>query len=90
MKRILLVLLLILPATVEGAVSRVGSWTTGLTHTVGSGNNRLLVFAVGYENGGWSDPGVSSVTYGGQPLTRIGGIAAAFSRPKRPRGESRL
>src|SRR3990172_1946882 len=55
----------------EGAVSRVGSWTTGLTHTPGAGTHRLLVFAVGYEHS--SDPGVSSVTYGGQSLTRITG-----------------
>jgi len=56
------------------AVSRVGSWTTGLTHTVPSGSHRLLVFAVGYENG--ADPGVSTVSYGGQTLTRITGAVA--------------
>jgi hypothetical protein len=57
------------------AVTRSGSWTTGLAHTAGSGANRLLVFAVGYEHTG-SDPGVSSVSYGGQSLTRIDGAVA--------------
>lgn len=52
-------------------VSRVGSWTTGLTHTVGTGNDRLLVFAVGYEENNSNDVLVNAVTYGGQSLTRI-------------------
>ncbi len=51
------------------AVTILDAWTTGLTHTVSAGDNRLLLFAVGYENG--SDPGVSAVTYGGQALTPI-------------------
>jgi hypothetical protein len=55
-------------------VSRVGSWTTGLSHTPGSGSNRGLLFVVGYENG--ADPGVSSVSFGGQTLTRINGTVA--------------
>ena len=55
-------------------ITRANAWTTGLTHTAGGGNNRLLLFAVGYENG--SDPGVSTVTYGGQSLTRIVGAVA--------------
>ena len=56
------------------SVSRVGAWTTGLTHTVGAGSDRLLIFAVGYENA--TDVGVSSVTYGGQSLTQIIGSVA--------------
>ncbi len=59
------------------AVSRVSSWTTGLTHTVGTGDNRLVLFVVGYENG--ADPGVSAVTYGGQSLTPIIGAVAGTS-----------
>ena len=51
--------------------ARASNWTTGLTHTVGSGNDRLLVFMVGYENG--ADVAVSSVKFGGQNLTRING-----------------
>jgi hypothetical protein len=53
--------------------ARVGAWTTGLTHTAGAGNDRLLVFMVGYENG--TDPLVNAVSYGGQSLTRINGVA---------------
>jgi hypothetical protein len=53
-------------------MARVAAWTTGLTHTVGAGNDRLLVFMVGYENG--TDTLVSTVKYGGQTLTRINGV----------------
>jgi hypothetical protein len=48
--------------------ARAGSWTTGLSHTVGAGSDRLLVFMVGYEN--TSDPTVATIQYGGQSLTR--------------------
>jgi hypothetical protein len=51
--------------------ARLGAWTTGLTHVAGSGNDRLLVFAVGYEDN--QDDLVNAVTYGGRPLTRING-----------------
>jgi thrombospondin type 3 repeat protein len=52
-------------------MARVGTWTTGLTVTAGAGNDRLLVFMVGYENS--TDTLVSTVKYGGQSLTRING-----------------
>jgi hypothetical protein len=55
----------------------LGAWTTGLTHTNGAGNDRLLVFMVSYENS--ADVGVSTVKYGGQSLTRINGTAAGTS-----------
>lgn len=64
--------------TIDRAVSDTpdvtvdAAWTTGLTHTVGTGSNRLLMFAVGYENS--SDVGVSAVSYGGQSLTKITGV----------------
>jgi len=61
----------------DTAVASVGSWTTGLSHTAGAGTDRLLLFAVGYENG--ADPGVSSVSYGGQSLTRVTGAVAGTS-----------
>jgi hypothetical protein len=57
--------------------ARVGAWTTGLTHTNGAGAKRLLVFMVGYENG--SNVAISSVTYGGQSLTRINGTSVGTS-----------
>ncbi len=63
-------------------VNRANAWTTGLTHVVGDGSDRVLLFLVGYENSG-SDPGVSAVTYGGQPLVPIIGDVAgttAFGR----------
>jgi hypothetical protein len=53
--------------------ARAADWTTGLTHAVGTGNDRLLVFMVGYENA--TDVAVSTVSYGGQDLTRISGVA---------------
>jgi hypothetical protein len=55
--------------------ARVGSWSTGLSHTAGAGQDRLLVFTVGYENN--SDPGISSVQYGGQSLTRLNGAVVS-------------
>ena len=53
-------------------VVRINTWATGLTHTTPMGVNRLNVFVVALENG--SDVAVNAVTYGGQALTRIGGI----------------
>jgi hypothetical protein len=59
--------------------ARVAGWTTGLTHTVGAGNDRLLVFMVGHEDN--QDILVNSVTYGGRSLTRAdGAIAGTNSR----------
>lgn len=58
-------------SSTPGDVTTDSAWTTGLTHTCGAGSDRLLVFAVGYENA--SDVGVSTVTYGGQSLTKIAG-----------------
>ena len=52
-----------------GTVSRVGSWTTGLTHTVGAGTDRLLVLATGYETSSVND--ITGVTYGGQTMIPI-------------------
>src|SRR5262249_28453862 len=52
-------------------LTRANNWTTGLTHTIGTGANRVLIFLVGYENA--TNITVSTVTYGGQSLTRING-----------------
>ncbi|MHC4891576.1 MAG: CFI-box-CTERM domain-containing protein [Planctomycetota bacterium] len=45
-------------------ISRVGTWTTGLTHTVGGSpdTDRLLVFVSSTENDG--DVDITGVTYG--------------------------
>jgi hypothetical protein len=52
-------------------MARVGTWTSGLTHTVGAGLDRLLVFVVGYENS--TDTLISTVKYGNQSLTKANG-----------------
>lgn len=57
--------------------SFANGWTTGLTHAVGGGTDRLLVFVAAMENG--ADPGtppqgrrdLTAVTYGGEPLTPV-------------------
>ncbi len=54
--------------------ARVGTWTTGLTHTAGAGIDRLLVFTVAYENS--TNVAISAVVYGGQSLTRINGTSS--------------
>ncbi len=65
----LLFLALLLTLPVHAAdITPVGSWTTGLTHTVGAGTDRLLVFVTGFENG--SDPDVTGVSYGGVAMTQ--------------------
>ncbi|MCF7972548.1 MAG: LamG domain-containing protein [Phycisphaerae bacterium] len=56
-----------------GSVAQVyvlGTWSTGLTHVKPAGKNRLLLFtahAEDYDN----DIKIESVTYGGQPMTKI-------------------
>jgi hypothetical protein len=54
------------------AISLVGSWMIGLNHSVGVGSNRLLLFAVGWEEKqARADRPISGVTYGGMPMTQI-------------------
>ena len=55
----------LLASTAAAQVARVSAWTQGLTHTVGAGSDRLLIFEVSYESnqGTVGDP--TSVTYGG-------------------------
>jgi hypothetical protein len=61
----------------SNSVLAADSWSTGLTHTTGSGSNRLLIFVVGYENS--SDVGVTTVTYGTRTMTRaVGAVAGTF------------
>jgi len=48
-------------------VTRLGSWTTGLTHTVGAGSDRLLVFVTCAENS--TDRDITGVTYGAQVMS---------------------
>ncbi|UCC44091.1 MAG: hypothetical protein JSU65_13420, partial [Candidatus Zixiibacteriota bacterium] len=73
-----LALLLSAAVMAQGQVSRVGVWTTGLTHDVGAGDARLLIFAVGFEHSSIL-AGPSAVTYGGQPMTLIVSDSASSS-----------
>jgi GH35 family endo-1,4-beta-xylanase len=51
-------------------VEILGSWATGTSHARESGNSRALIFiAHGESTSG--DPNLTSVTYGGQTMTRI-------------------
>ncbi len=58
-----------IPTPGGSTVSTLGSWTSGLTHTVESGSNRLLVFTAHAEDD--AAIGLTSVTYGGQPMTKV-------------------
>ncbi len=49
-------------------VELANGWTTGLTHVVGTGNDRLLIFVAGMENNG--DRDLTAVSYGGQAMTQ--------------------
>ncbi len=53
------------------SVSLADSWQTGLTHVAGSGSNRALVFVATNEEQSASIPTLSSVSYGGRPLTKV-------------------
>jgi PKD repeat protein len=51
-------------------VSIIGSWVSGTTHTAESGTNRVLIFTAHTESSA-SGTNLSSVTYGGQAMTKI-------------------
>lgn len=69
------------------AVTILDPWTTGTTHAVGSGSNRLLVFIAGMENGmaGGSPPAgdrdLTAVAYGGQSLTSAAEVVLCGGSP---------
>ncbi len=50
-------------------VNLLGSWASDLTHTKESGSNRTLVFIAHAEH--TAAVSVTSVTYGGQPMTKV-------------------
>jgi hypothetical protein len=57
----------------SSVIQLIGSWGTGTSHTKPVGSNRALVFIVGAEV--WGDePTLTSVTYGGQSLTKISDV----------------
>jgi len=61
-----------IPTPGSGAtmVTKLGSWTSGLTHSKESGSNRLLVFTAHVEDND-ADMSLNSVTYGGQAMTKV-------------------
>lgn len=66
---VLMVLTLNRPAL--GEVNLLGSWVTGTSHTKEAGSNRILVVIGHAEGNTGSNPYLSTVTYGGQAMTKI-------------------
>ncbi|MHC4665845.1 MAG: PASTA domain-containing protein, partial [Planctomycetota bacterium] len=52
------------------AVEIIGSWTSGLSHAREAASNRALIFTAHVEDND-TDMNLSSVTYGGQPMTKV-------------------
>lgn len=52
-------------------VALTGSWQAGLTHVPASGSDRMMVFAASNEQASTSGPTLTSVSYGGQALTKV-------------------
>jgi hypothetical protein len=59
----------VIPSPAEAAVSVLGSWVTGISHTKESGSNRALIFIAHAES--TSTINLSSVSYGGQAMTKV-------------------
>jgi rhamnogalacturonyl hydrolase YesR len=56
-------------------VSLAGSWATGTSHTKEAGTDRALIFIV-HEESTSGDPNLTSVTYGGQTMTKVIEVSA--------------
>jgi len=56
-------------------INIIGSWTSGLSHSREAGSNRALIFIAHGES--TADMNLASVTYGGQPMTKV--IARNYS-----------
>jgi unsaturated rhamnogalacturonyl hydrolase len=67
----LLLVVLTLGQPVFSEVQILGSWVTGTSHTKEAGSNRLLVVIGHAEGGTTSNPYLSTVSYGGQTMTKI-------------------
>jgi len=52
-------------------VEILGSWVSGTSHTEESGSNRVLIVIAHAEGSSWRNPTLSTVTYGGQTMTKI-------------------
>jgi hypothetical protein len=64
------------------SVGIIGSWVTGTTHVDESGSNRGLIFIAHGENSS-ANPSLTSVTYGGQTMTKIIEKLQAFGSASR-------
>ncbi len=65
-----------IPAVADDA-NIIGSWTSGASHDTESGSDRLLLFiAHGEDN---SDISVTSVTYGGESMTKVDDLLTTTS-----------
>ncbi len=58
------------PADLYAAAEILGSWTEGTSHTAESGSRRALIFTAHAEDED-SDMNITSVTYGGQSMTKV-------------------
>ncbi|MHC4456284.1 MAG: chitobiase/beta-hexosaminidase C-terminal domain-containing protein, partial [Planctomycetota bacterium] len=52
-------------------VDILGSWTSGTSHTKEAGSNRALIFTAHVEDNDSPAVNLASVTYGGQPMTKV-------------------
>jgi rhamnogalacturonyl hydrolase YesR len=66
----LLLVVLSLNQPAFGQVSLAGSWETGTSHAKENGTNRVLIF-IAQEESVSGDPNLTSVTYGGQTMTKV-------------------
>jgi GH35 family endo-1,4-beta-xylanase len=61
----------VLKRYISNVVGILGSWATGTTHAKEPGTNRALVFIAHAERNTTSAPNLTSVTYGGQAMTKV-------------------
>ncbi|MHC4739984.1 MAG: carbohydrate binding domain-containing protein [Planctomycetota bacterium] len=57
-------------AAAAGDVEIIGSWVSGTSHTAEAGSNRALIFT-GHVEDNNADMDLTSVTYGGQSMTKV-------------------
>lgn len=71
----------------DTSVTILDAWTTGTTHTVSSGSERLLIFLANMENGmpatspPAGDRDLTTVAYGGQSLTPAAEVVVCSGSP---------
>ena len=60
------------------AISIIDNWSNGLTKTISAGTNRCLIVVAAFENGN-SFREITSMDYGGQPMTQVLEISSGTS-----------